>query len=101
LPAPRGNDTLSGTAAAMTSLDGLGGNDSLLSGMGGNDSAAGRRRRSDTLAGGGGNDTLDGGTITDTVNYTDLNVAWHTAASTSGCERQPADRHGQRRLWRN
>jgi hypothetical protein len=36
---------------------------------------------SDNLAGGAGNDSLDGGTITDRINYTDLNTAIYSSAT--------------------
>ncbi len=54
------NDTLTGDGA-----------DNLLEGRGG----------SDVLIGGDGDDTLDGGTITDLINYNDLNIADYSSAA--------------------
>ena len=49
------------------------GNDVLIGGAG-NDRSWSATTARDTMRGGAGNDTIDGGDVTDHVNYTDRNV---------------------------
>lgn len=73
------NDTINGSTGNNL-IQGRAGNDFLV-GNEGDDTLQGDEGQ-DSLYGTEGNDVLDGGAITDLLNYTDLNWAFYTVATT-------------------